>query len=121
MKVLAKLSEMTYYTEALLQENKRYKKFYEDFQLGVNLYKDNSGQFTCSMKEIVPSQVKEKALNKSLWEKKQILPNRKNSFPFKENCFKKLNAKSKKKHVLIDFGSPIVQNNRFSIEKEKKR
>ena len=119
---MAKLSDMTYYTEGLLQENKRYKKFIEDFQLGVNLYKDNSGGFTCSMKEIVASGGQEqKGLNKSLWEKKQVIPNRKNSFPFKENCFKKLNAKSKKGHVLIDFGSPVIQNNRFSIGKEKKK
>jgi len=116
---------MTYYTEGLLQENKRYKKFIEDFQLGVNLFKSGSnGQFTCSMKEIVPNQINEQKaiLNKSLWDKKQLMPNRKNSFPFKENCFKKLNAKNRKgQHVLIDFGSPVVgsQNNRLSVKEKK--
>lgn len=112
---------MTYYTESLLQENRKYKKFIEDFQLGVNLFKDNStSQFTSSMKEIISnSKLDKNQLNKSLWEKKkQILPNRKKSFPYKENCFKKMNSKTKKNPVLIDFGSPIMQNNRFSIGNE---
>lgn len=113
---------MTYYTENLLQENRKYKKFIEDFQLGVNLFKDTSStQFTSSMKEIIPnSKLDKNQLNKSLWEKKQILPNRKKSFPYKENCFKKMNSKNKKNPVLIDFGSPVVQNNRFSIGNDNK-
>ena len=111
---------MTYYTENLLRKNKRYKKFIEDFQLGMNFFQENGPNgFTSSMKELVnPNDLKN--LNKSTWEKKEGLPNRKNSFPYKENCLKKLNAKSKKSPVLVDFESPIMQNNRFSIGKEKK-
>ena len=115
---------MTYYTENLMQENKKYKKFIEDFQLGVNLYQQNESgnQFTSSMKEIIQNSFNDKkTLNKSLWDqKKQIIPNRKNSFPYKENCFKKINTKQSKNPILIDFGSPIVQNNRFSIGNEHK-
>lgn len=112
---------MTYYTENLLRKNQRYKKFIEDFQLGMNFFQENpSGQFTSSMKELAQPPAESKGLNKSAWDKKELLPNRKNSFPYKENCFKKLNAKQQKAPVLIDFESPMVQNNRFSIGKEKK-
>lgn len=120
--MLSKLSDMTYYTENLLRKNQRYKKFIEDFQLGMNFFQENgSSPFTSSMKELVQNAPPDqKGLNKSAWEKKDLMPNRKNSFPYKENCFKKLNAKSQKSPVLIDFESPIVPNNRFSIGKEKK-
>lgn len=118
---------MTYYTENLLQENKKYKKFIEDFQLGVNLFqsKNSQGSFTSSMKEIIQNSCKEKQiLNMSNWDQnKHMLPNRKNSFPYKENCFKKINSKKSKNSknpILIDFGSPIVPNNRFSIGSDQK-
>lgn len=123
-KVLSKLSDMTYYTENLMQENKKYKKFIEDFQLGVNLFQQKNSQipFTSSMKEIIQNSFNEQQiLNKSNWDqKKHLLPNRKNSFPYKENCFKKLNSKNFKNPVLIDFGSPVIPNNRLSIGSEQK-
>ena len=90
--MLSKLSDMTYYTESLLQENRKYKKFIEDFQLGVNLFKDNStSQFTSSMKEIISnSKLDKNQLNKSLWEKKkQICQIEKSHFLIKKIVLKK--------------------------------
>jgi hypothetical protein len=115
-KVILKLSDMTYYTENLLQENKKQKKFIEDFQLGVNLFPDkglheqNSGY---SMKEqLLASPTHDKIiLNKSVWDLQQKPSKQsfKGSFKMKENCFKKVNSDVKGRKVNL-FAEKIFQD-----------
>ena len=104
---------MTYFTENLMQENRKYKKFIEDFQLGVNLFPGNnsSKQLMLSMKESTQSPGPNKlTLNKSVWDpRKPAIPESKHSFYFKENCFKKINsdAKTRKSKALIEKSTTI--------------
>jgi hypothetical protein len=92
---------MTYYTERLMQENRKYKKFIEDFQLGVNLFplEKNVSKLKGSMREEVQSPLMDKmGLNMSVWNPaKNNLPNFRESPKAPDNCFKKINSDNKKK------------------------
>jgi hypothetical protein len=118
--VLEKLSDMTYYTERLMQENRKYKKFIEDFQLGVNLFpkKGDSKQLLKRMENEIQSPIQEKwGLNQSVWDpKKSALPDFKHSFNLRDHCFKKVNSdvKKRKKSKIFMKASPIQLNKRFS-------
>ena len=121
MKVLGKLSDMTYFTEKLMQENKKYKKFIEDFQLGVNLFpqEKNIKKLKGSMREEVENPLMDKmGLNMSVWNpSKNNFPNFKHSFHVPDNCFKKGSLTSTP-NVQQGFtlASPIQINKRLSRE-----
>ena len=107
---------MTYYTENLLQENRKQKKFIEDFQLGVNLFpekKSTDKNFGFSVNEkLVQSPNHDKIiLNKSVWDiqQKSTKPSFKGSFKMKENCFKKVNSDAKVRKVNV-FAEKIYQD-----------
>lgn len=100
-----------------MRENRKFKKFIEDFQLGVNLFPEQNSLTrqlaALSLKERPQSPNNEKlGLNKSVWDtRKSGAPfvDNKRSFHYKENCFKKVNsdAKVRKKVTGLDKTSPI--------------
>ena len=101
---------MTYFTENLMQENRKYKQFIEDFQLGVDLYPEtnNTKQFVLNMKDQNELDVPDKlSLNKSVWNpRKPRIPDSKHSFNFKENCFKKVNIDTRTRKSQALKGKP---------------
>jgi hypothetical protein len=110
---------MTYYTEKLMKDNRKYKKFIEDFQLGVNLFpKKDIKQLLKNTKIEVQSPIQEKfCLNQSVWDpKKSALPDFKHSFNLRDHCFKKMNSdlKKRKNSKMLSKVSPIQLDKRFS-------
>ena len=115
------MSDMTYYTEKLMRENRKFKKFIEDFQLGVNLFPEQNGlarQLAFSVKGERPQSpgTDKLALNKSVWDtRKSGTPfvDNKRSFHFKENCFKKVNSDAKVRknaNRALDKTSPVQKS-----------
>ena len=116
---------MTYYTEKLMKENKKFKKFIEDFQLGVNLFPNKKylKHLTASVKQDIQTPLnKNVELNMSFWDpKKSKTPIVKNSFNLKKDILKKMKSDEKQKKSDIDYdnGLGYQVNKQLSDSKKK--